>query len=104
METKQFIPAPIDGKNLTTDWIEEIFDDYSCLVHGHTFVGFVDGVVCHCTYCANFILWQVNKACAYDELISRLKKKDTDSFHVVYDDTMKRNNVLLQKFYWENED
>ena len=28
---KELIPAPIDNKNVTTDWIEDVFDHQSCL-------------------------------------------------------------------------
>ena len=30
----KLIPAPLDEKNLTTDWIEEAFDNYSCSCGG----------------------------------------------------------------------
>lgn len=31
---QKLIPAPLDGKNVTTEWIEELFDDQSVLYVG----------------------------------------------------------------------
>ncbi len=107
---KKLIPAPLDGKNVTTDWIEEIFDDGNCTYDGkETYTGFVKGSVCCCIYHGYHIIWHINKDFAanakqsYEELIKRLKEHDTPSLVVKYDTSMKKELFLMQKFYWEDE-
>lgn len=40
---KQYTPAPFDEKNLSTDWIEELFDDNNCVQDARKAVGFFEG-------------------------------------------------------------
>lgn len=107
---KNLIPAPIDEKNVTSDWIGEIFDNYGDYVMcDNKFTGFVKGTVCYCEYINNHLFWQVSMNFAkdakasWDELIRRLKEHDTPQLVVEYDDSMKDELLLLQNFYWKNE-
>lgn len=104
---KKLIPAPIDGKNVTTDWIEEIFDNCGdCVRNGNKFTGFVKGSVCCCQHLSNNLFWHINKDFAenakdsWDELIRRLKEHDTPSLVVKYDESMKDDLLLLQRFFF----
>ena len=104
---KKLIPAPIDGKNVTTDWIEEIFDNCGDRVrNGNKFTGFVKGSVCCCQHLSNNLFWHINKDFAenakdsWDELIRRLKEHDTPSLVVKYDESMKDDLLLLQRFFF----
>lgn len=107
---KKLIPAPIDEKNVTSDWIEEIFDDGNCTRGGRNMVtGFIGGSVCSCIYKGNHILWQINKEYAdnaeksYDQLIKRLKEHDTPPLVVLYDTSKREELFLLQTFHWKDE-
>jgi len=106
---KKLIPAPIDEKNVTTDWIEEIFDNGDCARYLNRRTGFVFGSVCSCIYKGNHILWQINKEYAddavksYDQLIKRLKEHDTPPLVVLYDTSKREELFLLQTFHWEDE-
>ena len=107
---KKLIPAPLDEKNVMTDWIGEIFDDYDCTYDGkRTYTGFVKGSVCSCMYHNNHIIWQINQhfsvdaKLSYEELIKRLKEHDTPPLVIKYDTSMKKELFLLQKFYWEDD-
>lgn len=109
---KKLIPAPIDGKNVTSDWIDEIFDDGNCTRGGRNMVtGFIGGSVCCCWITGHLIFWQIaqdfanNAGCCYDLLLKRLKKHDDDENLVVkYDTSMKKEKLLLlQKFYFKDE-
>ena len=108
---KSLIPAPIDGKSILTDWIEEVFDNCGdCVRCGNKFAGFVKGSVCCCQYMNNHLFWHIDKDFAknakesWDELIRRLKEKDSPDLVVKYDESMKDELLLLQNFYWTEED
>lgn len=104
---KDLIPAPIDGKNVMRDWIEEIFDGCDCTFDGknqHT--GFVKGSACSCIYLNNNLFWQLHQnfcrdaSSSYEELVRRLKEHDTPTLVVKYDDSMKSDLLLLQRFFF----
>ena len=104
---KELIPAPIDNKNVMKDWIEEIFDDYDCTYDGkNKYTGFVKESACSCIYMNNNIFWQIHQhfskdaLSSYQELIKRLKEHDTPSLLVKYDDSMKSELLLLQRFFF----
>lgn len=101
------IIAPIDNKNVTTDWIEEIFDNCGdCVRNDNKFTGFVKDSVCCCEFINNHLFWHIPKDFAknakesWEELIKRLKEHDTPPLFVKYDDSMKDELLLLQSFYW----
>lgn len=108
---KKLMPAPIDGKNVTNDWIEEIFDDGNCTRGGHNMMtGFVGGSVCCCWITCHLIFWQIVQDFAkhadscYELLLKRLKEHDTPPLVVKYDTSLKKEKLmLLQRFYWEDE-
>lgn len=108
---KNLYPAPIDGKNVTDDWISEVFDNCGdAVTNGNGIItGFVKRSVVCCSYFGNTIFWQVikgfgeNAGASYDELVRRLKERDNERLVVEYDDSMKGAMLLVQKFYWPDE-
>lgn len=107
---KKLIPAPIDEKNVTSDWIAEIFDNCGdCVMHDNKFTGFVKDSVCCCEYINNHLFWHIpqnfakNARESWDELIRRLKEHDTEPLVVKYDESMKDELLLLQSFFWYND-
>lgn len=110
MNTK-LIPAPIDDKNVLTDWITEIFDDYDCTSDGYRmFTGFILDSACSCRIIGNLLFWQIHQEFAadagrsYDTLLKRLKEHDSPPLVVKYDTSMKKEAlILVQKFYWTDE-
>jgi len=108
---KNLIPAPIDEKNVTSDWIAEIFDNYGdyCIMNGNKCVGFVKDSVCTCMYIDNHIIWYfpmvfaTDVKASWDELIKRLKKHDAPPLVVKYDFSQADSFFLKQSFYWEND-
>lgn len=108
--SKKLIPAPIDEKNVTSDWIEEIFDDNNYTYDGRNmYVGFVMGSVCCCMYHKNRIFWQIVQDFAkkalesYNELLRRLREHDEPPIVVKYDTSLYDRLLLLQQFYFEDE-
>lgn len=113
--SKKLIPAPLDGKNVTTDWMEEIFDGYNyvpCERDGMILTGFVANRPVTCYISDNMLFWHIDKwMCgvfalndAYDELIRRLKKLDSPPsppLVVKYDTSMRDEQILLQQFFFE---
>lgn len=116
METRRLIPAPVDDKNITTDWIEEVFDDQSALRSKHGFMGFIAdvGVVCYIN--GNKLQWMLihggyhdsenDRRKALDTLYKRLQEKDKDNEE--YDITTEYYRIgligLSQSFYFVDED
>ena len=117
-ETKQ-IPAPIDEKNITTDWIEYIFDS-GCTNGGPKdkwYVGFVDSYIASARIINNKLIWRLHKATvgfvswqdALAALLKRLKDYDKScdeagsnvycEYKVEEDST-----TIVQKFYFKQED
>ena len=67
---EKLTPAPLDEKNVTTDWIDDIFDDSSCTCNGSTYTGFVKDSVCSCLVGSNTIIWKIDKDYAKDAMQS----------------------------------
>lgn len=59
MEKKKLIPAPLDEKNVTTDWIEELFDDQSALYGKDKMLGFMAGAAVEASWSGNVLHWKV---------------------------------------------
>ena len=108
---EKLTPAPLDEKNVTTDWIDDIFDDSSCTCNGSTYTGFVKDSVCSCLVGSNTIIWKIDKDYAkdamqsYKELQERLKVLDGENPGLVvrYDTSMQEQLLLGQRFYWADE-
>ena len=111
------IKAPIDGKNVTTDWIEEIFDHYNAVgctdKYGtERICGYVANTLIESTFFKDYntIMWRIHSLIAgkelksiKDELTKRLKEHedpDRELFSEIKDD----NDTLWQSFYWRQED
>lgn len=107
------IPAPIDGKNITRDWIETIFDNCDHIVggkSGNIFMGFVNGRPTNCFVNDNSILWHIDEySCgsfvlkdAYNELLRRLKAADDESSDAIVDySTFEDKPIIMQRFYFK---
>jgi len=117
MDYNNLIPAPIDGKNITTDWIEEIFDGQCSTSNGKTYLGFVKDLPIRCDIIENALCWQFLVPTdwwhrdvvipAMEELTKRLQvKDDADEGHRIHVRYRKSGNdtILWQEFYWNNND
>ena len=106
---EKLIPAPLDEKNVTTDWIEEVFDDCNCTRNGSVYTGFVKDSVCSCLVGRNTIIWKIDKDYAkdaglsYTELLKRLREHDTPPLVVKYDTSMKETLLLGQRFFFRDD-
>lgn len=59
MAKTRLIPAPLDEKNVTTDWIEELFDDQSALYGKNKMLGFMAGAAVQASWEGNVLTWKV---------------------------------------------
>lgn len=113
------IPAPIDEKNVTSDWIEMIFDDYNCTCGGHkdkSYVGFVNKCVVLARIQNNALWWNImpeqytesDVQETYNILLERLKEydstDDSTNLYCEYWDRLKHDGCLVQEFYFKNDD
>jgi len=105
--------APIDGKNVGTDWIDDIFDYSMCTEtckHSLTKVcGFVNGELVECTYNLgnNVICWYIYASYAVlndtkDELLKRLSKYEHDD-NDLYSEMEILETSVIQRFYWKED-
>jgi len=110
MEKKKLIPAPFDEKNITTDWIEELFDDQSALYGKHKMLGFMAGAAVLASWSGNCLTWNVldSPSTSRMEAIKKLRErywerypKEESPFIVeekVYD------GLCAMRFYWKPEE
>lgn len=68
-------PAPIDGKNVCTDWIADVFDSSDCTINGNEAVGFIKGAPVYLTWSGNSMCWSVvtHSVNDYAETVAELK-------------------------------
>ena len=102
--------AYIDGKNVSADWIEEIFDDF--IRYGNnaeSYIGVINDTPCGCTVYKTHILWwikktQSNAKTAYNTMMCRLLQRDMDdTFFCEYIFNHNRKNfVFTQEFFWRH--
>ena len=106
MSTKRF-PAPLDEKNVMTDWIEECFDNYGdCTCNGSRIVGFINNAPVYAIYYDNVIKWTIletfNPQDTMNVLLNRLDEhEDPDS--ALYSERMIDENVLYQSFFFKED-
>jgi hypothetical protein len=69
------IPAPIDEKNVCTDWIADVFDFSDCTINGNEAVGFINGAPVYLTWSGNSMYWSAvtHSVNDYAETIVELK-------------------------------
>lgn len=110
---KERIPAPVDGKNVDTDWIETIFDNDGFARDARLMVGMINHCVVQVSWNVNTMLWQVSKELGYGEpliaymiLEERLRKAETPDQNIY---SMIQHGELgkyqiVQTFYFRDED
>ena len=114
MNEENLIEAPIDEKNVSSDWIEEVFD---CVWRGgrktNTYTGFIGHCLVSCKYSGNKLHWQVESQFfnvgedilgTYNELRRRLTVRDQEDQNLVvknyyYD----KKFVIVQHFFFKED-
>ena len=106
------IPAPIDGKNVCTDWIDSIFDKDSFARDVRTIVGYIKHCVVKVSWCYNKITWEVSKDIsdgntteAYMILEDRLNKAESEEqeiYSVIQHGETGRLQII-QTFFFRGE-
>lgn len=105
MERKTY-PAPIDGKNVTTDWIEDIFDMADFTRDGKCMVGFVSHYPVLVAWSDNYIVWQAvlgGENCL-DVLEKRLALFEDEESDIYSERKRVANNLILQSFYFKEDE
>lgn len=112
-------PAFIDEKDVTTDWIEMVFDDYNCTCGGHkdrSYVGFVNECAVLARIHNNSLWWNIMPEQytedkvqeTYSILLERLKEYDSSDdstgLYCEYWDRLKHDGCLVQEFYFKDND
>lgn len=108
---KKLIPAPIDKKNVTTDWMESVFDSADIVRDGHKMVGFINHCVVIASWENNVITWEVlpqlltNYCYATLVLEQRLKEFETDEQNVYSEIETIGNGGwgFVQSFYFQED-
>lgn len=101
---KNIIPAPLDDKNVMTDWIEEVFDWQSALFRKNKCVGFIFNCPALATWRDNVLTWSFicgEIKTAQNELIERLKVYEDANIELFTKIEIVGNDVV-QSFYWRD--
>ena len=107
MKRQDFEPAPIDNKNILTDWIEFVFDGYNMICGGkkdNIYMGFVDNIPCIGKIYYNTIEWKLvcDKPIYHKlEVVLNSFENDEDG---VFSDIEVTEDGILQSFYFTEED
>lgn len=106
MATKKLIPAPLDDKNVTTDWIEELFDDQSALYSKDKLFGFMAGAAMQASWSSNELHWKVLDGDRYAAIKclrgrNRERYPESESPFIIKEQILA--NVCIWRFYWKNE-
>ena len=73
------IIAPIDEKNVFTDWIEDVFDNLNCVQNGRQALGFINDDPVYAYWEKNCITWRcVEGNGDYESIVSEIKNRLAD--------------------------
>lgn len=114
MNEQKLIPAPLDEKNVTTDWISDIFDGYGDYVecqNRNCGVGFVNDCPVFVSWHDNVLTWRIveNNINNYEQTVDvikkRLKEYEVDDPDIGIFSTIESygSSAIRQKFYFKDE-
>ena len=106
MAKEKLIPAPLDEKNVTTDWIEELFDDQSVIYGKNKKIGFMANAAMQASWSGNMLVWQVLDGDAYRafmKLNERYKERYPDEESPFIVEKQRSTGMLVMRFYWKPE-
>lgn len=98
------IIAPIDEKNVTSDWIEGVFDNFDFTMGNRQAVGFVNRVPVLVEWSDNYMVWQ--SIPGGDNCLNELEKRLSeyeDSESSLYSVRRRIGNCILQSFYFRED-
>jgi hypothetical protein len=109
---KKIIPAPIDGKNVGTDWMDAVFDSADVVEHRRMMLGFIWNCVVYAEWHDNTITWRVmqdigqgDSIGAYHILNERLKEMESDEQNIF--SRIQHGELgkleLVQSFYFKED-
>ena len=109
---ENLIPALLDEKDVTTDWIESVFDDWHLAYGIHRVVGFVSGCLVSSKWYGNTVEWLVLKetggdcASAFLILEERLKAFESEEQNVYSEIEHEGEGryCIFQQFYFRGEE
>lgn len=106
------IPALLNEKDVTTDWIDSVFDSPNLIYDTRKVVGFIKGCVVMASWSYNVVTWHVSKEFGGDHvsafliLEERLKAWESEEQNVYSDIEHEgcSRYVLTQTFYFRDEE
>lgn len=105
---KELLPAPVDGKSVTHDWIENILDYHTGVWGKRCIVGFVSESPVIVTWSGNMLTWKfpnmtsVQSSKELSVLKERLSVYDDANVDLIHKYSVV-GNALIQEFFWNNE-
>lgn len=110
MKNKKLIPAPVDDKNILTDWIDGVFDEKpECC--GRTYTGIANGIETQAKIYQNQVRWKrltTSNPVLLDMLRTRIEELlsvNGDDIVIEYEYLTMRNSqtTLIQSFWFTEE-
>ena len=113
LETRRIhVPAMIDGKDVTTDWIEGIFDSCDFAYDTRIKVGFINHCVVEARWEANKVIWTISTELGYgntldalftlDERLRRFEDEESGVYSI-FELVSIPNYQIIQKFYFKED-
>lgn len=99
---KNAIPAPVDGKNVCTDWIEDVFDNLASVKCDRQILGFIEDAPVYVYWEDNRIIWRCIECNGnYESIVNEIKSR-LMNFEDPYSDLFELYTIghsVVQIFY-----
>lgn len=98
------IKAFINEKDVSTDWIDCVFDDFRIVQSCNQIVGFVGEMPVYCFWSPNdnIINWRAEDNECAAEIRKRLQSCESEEKEI-YSECYTFGNSIIQKFYFKND-
>lgn len=93
--------AFIDNKNITDDWIYDMFDYAVSDSVGNNLAGFIKHIPVCVSWDGNVVLWRTFSSMDSTFIINKLMEYENDNLDYYSEITQLTDNAIIQTFYYK---